>query len=163
MYNQLFLDSMTKEEFIQQATLTILATKPNLPYQNMVVGACSLSELVYGKLDEIKENMCKAQDAPANIYEKEGLGKLLLELDRIDVERRDKEKAEYLKKGWRWSVQKAGLMVKVDGACKVNKISTIGELLGFGRLNFGRTLNIGKVVLGALDEALLNLYGINAW
>ena len=57
MYNQLFLDSMTKEEFIQQATLTILATKPNLPYQNMVVGACSLSELVYGKLDEIKENM----------------------------------------------------------------------------------------------------------
>jgi hypothetical protein len=54
-------------------------------------------------------------------------------------------------------------MVKVDGACKVNKISTIGELLGFGRLNFGRTLNVGKVVLGALDEALLNLYGINAW
>jgi hypothetical protein len=154
---------MTKEEFIQQATLTILATKPNLPYQNMVVGACSLSELVYGKLDEIKENMCKAQDAPANIYEKEGLGKLLLELDRIDVERRDKEKADYLKNGWRWSAQKAGFMTKVNNACKVNKITTIGELLGFGRLNFGRTLNVGKVVLAVLDEALLNLYGINAW
>ena len=67
------------------------------------------------------------------------------------------------KHGPEWRTQKSGYAFKLKNVCRACEISTIGELVKFGRRNFRNQRNIGVCMMDVVDDLLRNKYGVQSW
>ena len=144
---------MTKQEFIQEAALRLIGSHSATP-QGITDFAMELADRIYGE-DEPE---------PEIPYSDEPISNLIREIDRMDIEERDRKKAEARSQGhYRWSYSKKGHAKIVETACRRVSIKTVADLLAFGKYNFLGIHNMGPLATASVDKALENLYNIKSW
>lgn len=96
------------------------------------------------------------------------------EIARLEKEQIAKENEIAANKGYKgWKGrpyrQASGADVRFLNCCHGSSfrnecsIDTVKGLVAYGRKNFGRRLNMGKLTLELVDKALLSLYNIKSW
>jgi len=147
---------MTKEEFIEQAVLAMLHGDIMTPSQTILTKAQSLADQIYGS--EITQ-------ASSSVLGKKCTEEIASFIDHSDKEERDKNQAKYQAHDFsrNWKAQKSGYARRFRSFCGRNDISTVQELLDFGRYRFNNVHGIGKKLTEYVDNALKTLYNIDAW
>ena len=149
---------MTKEEFIQNAVLTILAKDYGESVDYITDYARNLADAVYGEEKEAEEEEGKPSSTS---YEDEPISNVINEINRIDEEDVKKRRKEAVEKGYKECFhQKKGYAFRLEGSFKYLEIKTVGDLLRFGRQELYRSRNIGKNCVDIVADALYNLYEI---
>lgn len=143
---------MTKQEFIQEAALRMLASQFAYTMKEIAEHVRNLANEIYGE-DE------KEPEIP---YSNEPISAVINEIDRMDCEERDANNAQ-LSPNTPWRYNKKGHAMIAQTACKRESIETVAGLLAFGRRNFLGMYNIGPKVASSVDKALENLYNITKW
>ena len=151
---------MTKQEFIQQAALTILNLQA---YET--VSTTAIAELAKGLADKVwkqfeeqdpqPEEPKEQTEYPYNEYIQTVEEKIdMLEYDRLERLR---------KKNHPWKYKKSGYSARFASVCKRGEIHTVGQLLKMGRKYFSLLNNVGPKLLELIDQALDELYNIKTW
>jgi len=144
---------MTKEEFIQEAVLRMLSAKPT----SGVYAIITIAEHLANKL--FKEEKSKAASIPSDLN-KIPIATLANDIDELDAEETKKRQERYPE---HYRAQKAGRAVRVINVCRANDIKTIGDLLRFGRNEFLRQRNMGRLSVELTDTALRRKYNVMEW
>ena len=111
--------------------------------------------------DELKARLAQLEQKHAANYANDRLvDKVFHEIDRLDIQEREKIQERY--PGCRVP-QKAGNAVRFINVAKEHDIETVGQLLEVGRARFERFKNMGRLCADRISEALDNLYGIKSW
>lgn len=134
--------------------MRLITAKPDKLMCEIAELAENLANCVYGEEEE-------EQQIP---YSDEPISNLIREIDRMDIEMRDRKTAEARSQGhYRWSFSKKGHAKIVETACNRVSIKTVADLLAFGKYNFLGIRNMGPLATASVDKALLNLYNIKSW
>ena len=145
---------MTKNDFMLEVALRLITARPDLSMGEIADLASDLAGEFFHEED---------QPEPETPYINEPISVVIKEIDRIDIEERDKKNEDARALGHRWSYSKCGHAAIVRTACNRESIETVAGLLAFGRDNFLGIYNVGKKVLVSVDKALENLYDIKNW
>lgn len=152
---------MTKQEFIQEATLRLISARPDYLMQEIAELAVKLAGYIYPE-EKVQEQ--KQQDNGGHFSKySDNIKTLIDELARIDSEYVQQQYEDAKKRGMNWKFQKSGFAMKVSHACDMNNIKTVYDLMEFGRKNFISQRYIGDKCTNAVDKALKNLYNIRKW
>ncbi len=145
---------MTKEEFIQNAALTILSTNQKSP-EFIASYAMRLAKLVYMEDDEETDKNCFVGMKGISVIN------IIQEVERIDkenTERRIREAKEHGHRGYH--PKNKGYASILKKALESLNIATVDELMSIGRAEICRCRNVGTGCVEALSNALYNLYNI---
>ena len=153
---------MTKQEFIQEAALRMIAAS-DVRYsvlEEKAKMARILADEVYKEEEQPAE-----PEKPSDSLDKESVNKVADEIARLEAEdvvlKNDKLGSKVHKK--------AGLDIRFLTVCRAQYssydscISTVKELVDCGRVAFARRKNMGPLTMKYVDKALENLYGITSW
>ena len=142
---------MTKQEFIQEAALRMTFLLPERRVSE-------LADLARGLANSIYDEEEPEPELTPNPHDSEPVEKILREAERIDEE----ETRDRIEEGRAYKSQKKKIC-RLRNAFRANDITTLGELLNFGRNRFKKTRYIGELSCAIVDKALDNLYNIKAW
>ncbi len=113
------------------------------------------------EIQRMKARLAQLEPKPAADYANDRLtDKVYHEIDRLDIQEREKNQESY--PGYRGR-QKAGNAMRFVNVAKEHDIETVGQLLEVGRARFERFKNMGRLCADRISEALDNLYGIKSW
>ena len=131
---------MTKEEFLIEATLRLLSTRPENTMAEIVDMANELQERTFGKAleNEIKETQAKTETTYA------------VPISVI---------VSHLDKQWRGY----GYGARMDKLFKKYNIASVGDLLRIGRHDFARINSVGNGSVTRIDDALRDLFNLESW
>ena len=158
---------MTKFEFIQQAALILLKAHPEGDNSGWIGDyAAILAEEVW---THEKEDAPQEPEVLTGFPEGESVRVVANEVDRVEAEwvanENEKAKAKGLR-GYngRQYRQAGGAGERFSKVCEYRaNITTVAELIAFGRRAFMKLPNIGEKTLEYVDKALENLYNIKEW
>jgi len=143
---------MTKQEFIQEAALRMTFLLPERRVSE-------LADLARGLANSIYDEEEPEPELTPNPHDFDPVEKILRETERIDEE----ETRDRIEEGRAYKIQKKGYAERLRTAFRANDITTLGELLNFGRSRFKKTRCIGEHSCAIIDKALDNLYNIKEW
>ena len=154
---------MTKNEFIQEAALRLLTTRPDATMGQIADWATDLAgEFFHEQEQPSEKEMLTAfpDDDKVQVVAKERA--------RLEKEAIDRKNAEYKEKGWFCHYQKSGADIRFLNVCYdtsrgQNRIETVKDIIDCGSRNFERRRNMGHLTMDFLDKALENLYNIKSW
>lgn len=141
---------MTKQEFIQEAALRMTFLLPERRVSEIADFARGLANSIYDEEEPEPE-------LTPNPHDFDPVEKILQEAKRIDEE----ETHGWTEEGRAYNIQR--ICNRLRNALRANDITTLGELLNFGRVRFKKTRCIGELSCTIVDKALDNLYNIKAW
>jgi len=160
---------MTKLEFMQEAALRLVATRPDVDNMCIIVGwvkdltkgIFNEEEIIDADFEEEPRHILSIQD----VVKDRGINELLEEIDKIETIDVQERNVKQIKRTGRHDVyfQKGGYAKRIGNVFKENNIDTIGMLLGLNRNTFSKLYKVGKKSVGYIDKALYNLYGITNW
>ena len=84
----------------------------------------------------------------------------------VDVKKTDYDKtpvAEVIKYVETNDLGHCGYGIRIQNILHANNITTVGDLLREGRINFLRFRDVGRGSITRIDDALYELYGIKGW
>lgn len=150
---------MTRQEFIQEAALRLISVLPEQPMDYIAISAKELADQLFHDEEEPQE-----PEVLTGIPDKEPIGNLLREIDRIDEEICYQKREQYKECKARNKPQKNGYAERVRGVCHYDiDITYVADLINYGRSSFKKKRNIGEKCCVIIDKALENLYDIKAW
>ena len=131
---------MTKEEFLVEASLRLIASRPQACMSEIADMARELTECVFNTTTEMEHERTRwwdkdVENSPSDVI-----------ISRIKRTRRHTGYAARLMRTFR--------------SCN---IKTAGDLLRIGRMNFRKYQDIGAGTISSIDDALEELYGIKDW
>ena len=141
---------MTKQEFIQEAALRMTFLLPERRVSEIADLARGLANSIYDEEEPEPELTPNPRDF-------DPVEKILQEVERMD------EEDDRIEEGRAYKIQKKGFVERLRTAFRANDITTLGELLNFGRNRFKKTRYIGELSCAIVDKALENLYNIKGW
>lgn len=134
---------MNKTDFIRETALRLITSRPGLKMAEVAEMARQLADDIYRS----PENVLMKDNRPISV--------LIEEMNRIEMNRKE-ERQKGRKRGL---VQRDGHAVRFYNRCIGADITTIGELIAYGRKNFLNLRNMGPRCVEMADEALRNLFG----
>lgn len=150
---------MTKQEFIQAATLKLLPQEYGESVDYIADYVKNLADAVYEVCDKDAEPSDAFRPSPTvSDPSKEPIQTLLTEVGRVEglhVAERKLRSYGYAQKG--------GIDVRLTNAFRAEEINTVGDLLRLGSRSFLKLRNVGPHSLKFVSEALKNLYNIENW
>ena len=158
---------MTKEEFIQEAALRILARDGESSMISIADYAAELAAEVWNRLSDEQPEQPKDEPVILKCFSNdESVNVVANEIGRIEKEE-VKEKNEDLKargllQHW-GAYQASGADVRFSNVCEYYNIKTVPELINYGRAKFRRCKNMGEKTICLVDKALESLYDIKSW
>lgn len=131
---------MTKEEFLQEVTLRLIAAKPQASVDDIAFMAKDITRQVFNAVVEMEMARTSWWDT---ILERTPIAAVTSHIES------------------KWRV--GGYGAKLSRIFKENDIKTVGNLLKLGRDKFRKIRNVGCGSLTHIDEALEDLYDIKGW
>ena len=164
---------MTKNEFIQEAALRLISASvyEQVTVELLASAARHIADEVWAVLDDEAEVLSdsSADATPSSNAEvlaafpdNEPLQTVAKEIARLETLELEAKRAHYNTNYY----QSGGLDIRFLNVCKWNKvqpITTVKDLIDFGRHNFSELRNIGPHTMKLVDQALDNLYNIKSW
>ena len=142
---------MTKQEFIQEAALRMTFLLPERRVSEIADLARGLANSIYDEEESEPELTPNPRDF-------DPVEKILQEAERMGEE----ETRDRIGEGRDYKSQKKKIC-RLRNAFRANDITTLGELIIFGREVFKKTRYIGEHSCAIVDQALENLYNIKKW
>lgn len=147
---------MTKNEFIQEAALRILARDSESSMISIADYAAELAYEVWKRMDkdtkpmEIKE----VKMAVPDMDDHRSIVALANEINRLEHERmKDKN----------YRIRTARTHARFLRVCDQYNVESVSDLLQCGRASFRYFHNVGPLTMSLVDEALRTLYGMDVW
>lgn len=162
---------MTKQEFIQEAALRLITANTEVPVSFVAELAKELADEIFKEGEQPVEEPQQEQPkekpkTTASQYFYQPISTLVNEVDRLDREEIIRIKNDFkAKHGHELKTKsKIGYGARLKTTCTIHlHISTVGELLSLGRINFYGHYVVGQRTIQLIDQALFNLYGITEW
>ncbi len=118
----------------------------------------SLQELYEWIIEEPEEEITSEEQPVKVDYESRPISEVYNEMQIMEEE----EKLEKRRNGNKYA-QKKGHAVRFLNAARFADIETVGQLIAYGKADFIRVRNMGRVCADYVSMALKNLYGIEKW
>lgn len=154
---------MTYNEFVQQACLQILVNNSTKIMEEVYEQAVYLADLVFDGEKELAELPAPVYLSDDPLKAPESLIHLYEELEKYDVEIRDKKVERAKNMGWNSRYYKSGYRNKMAIICEREKITNVRDLVALTSKGFGRKRNVGIYLIEAVTICLKRLYKIEAW
>lgn len=157
---------MTKQEFIQEAALRILARDSESSMISIADYAAELAAEVWKRFGKEPEQHEEPEVLTA-FAARDTVQVVAREIARLETEFIEAENAKLKEKGHSYRRQKSGADIRFLNCCSYDvgyqEINTVTDLIAYGRNNFICRRNIGRKTIKLVDKALGNLYNIKSW
>lgn len=154
---------MSYNEFVQQACLQILVNNTTKIMEEVYEQAISLADLVFDGEKELSELPNLSYLSDDRLKSSESLFYLYEELEKYDVEVRNKKVERAKQMGWNSRYYKSGYRNKMAIICEREKITNVCDLITLTSKGFARKRSVGIFLLEAVTVCLKRLYKIEAW
>ena len=131
---------MKKEEFLMEATLRLIAAKPQASMSEIAGMAKELTEKVFNTANEME---LEAETFWDKAIDKAPISTVISQIGNN-----------------RWD---PGYRVRLTRIFKENNITTVGDLLRIGRQDFRKIREVGGGAISRIDDALEELFNLQNW
>lgn len=157
---------MTKNEFIQEAALRILARDSQSSMISIADYAAELAEEVWKRFGD--EPQTAEPEVLTWVDTDDTIQVVAKEIARIEKAEVDEKNLQLKARGGWGKFSVSGANVRFVNACHCiryghKSINKVEELIAEGRHEFSRRHGAGNKLMDLLDKALENLYGLKGW